>query len=177
MRHLFYFMLVFFGFMMRGEAATVSYEANNIDGKRWEYVYTVSNDALSGDIEEFSIYFSGSQYGNLAVERSPNSWDSVVNQPDTVFSSDGFYDSLALVSGIAPDTALEGFSVSFNFLGSGTPGSQAFEILDPGTFNPLDSGFTTSNVPLPSAFSMFVIGLSLLTSISVFSNRFRLVAA
>ncbi|MEQ1546886.1 hypothetical protein [Methyloglobulus sp.] len=178
MRHVFYFMLVFFGFMIRGEAATISYETNHIGGNRWEYSYTVSNGALSGNIEELSIYFAGSEYSNLAVGHTPSGWDVVVNQPDTVLPSDGFYDSLALVSGIAPKTALKGFSVSFNFLGSGIPGNQAFDILDPITFNPIDSGFTVSSVPLPSALSMFVVGLGLLTSISLFNNRwFRLVAA
>ena len=47
------------------------------------------------------------------------------------------------------DALQGGFAVQFTWLGAGTPGAQPFEIVDPDTFQTLESGSTTV-VPLPA---------------------------
>jgi hypothetical protein len=102
-------------------------------------------------------------YENLAPTSTPAGWDPVTIDPDPSLPDDGMYDALALVSGVAPNDTLSGFSVQFDFLRPGTPGSQLFDIVDPNTFSILESGMT-SPVPLPPVLWLFVSGLAFLGS-------------
>ena len=129
-------------------------------GNTWEYSYSVNNDTLASDIEEFSIYFDLGLYENLALATAPANWDPLALDPDLSIPDDGLYDALALVSGIAPGDMLSGFFVRFDYLGSGIPGSQFFEIVDPNTFAVLDSGNTMSaSVPEPETIWLMGVGL------------------
>lgn len=142
------------------QASRIQYEVTNVAGNTWEYTYTITNDSLLADIEEFAISFALGSYENLVVGSTLGGWDPLVIQPDPNLPDDGFYDVLALISGIAPGGTLGGFSVQFDYLGTGTPGSQPFRILDPNTFNVLDSGFTVSvAAPEPSVLGLFAVGL------------------
>ncbi|MFC1751186.1 PEP-CTERM sorting domain-containing protein [Pseudomonadota bacterium] len=144
-------------------ATTISYEATNISGNTWEYSYSVSNDTLTSDIEEFSIYFDLGLYENLTFTSTPVNWDPIAFDPDPFLPGDGLYDAFALASGIASGDMLSGFSVQFDFLGVGGPGSQWFEILDPFTFAVLDSGNTqlaSASVPEPE--TLWLIGMGLM---------------
>lgn len=69
--------------------------------------------------------------------------------------------SMALAGGIALDDALGGFSVTFDYLGAGTPGSQLFSIVDPNSFDELDSG-ARSSVPQPGTLQLMLAGLGAL---------------
>src|SRR5690606_36000186 len=101
---------------------------------------------------EFTIQFQLGSSANLLVAESPAGWDSLVVQPDAGLPDDGFFDALALGAGIVSGAGLGGFAVSFDYLGAGTPGPQAFDIVDPGTFATLASGTTTATaVPAPPA--------------------------
>lgn len=125
-----------------GHSTSISYDVQSLGSTTWEYTYTVANDTLGADIEEFTIWFDLALYGNLVATATPADWDPLVIQPDPGIPDDGFYDALALVAGIAPGDSLGGFSVSFDYLGSGTPGAQLFEVIDPATFDLLDEGTT-----------------------------------
>ena len=125
-----------------GHATSISYDVQSLGGAVWEYTYTVANDTLASDIEEFTIWFDLGLYENLVATATPADWDPLVIQPDPGIPDDGFYDALALVAGIAPGDSLGGFSVSFDYLGGGTPGAQLFEVIDPATFDLLDEGTT-----------------------------------
>ncbi len=153
--------------IVNAQASIVHYEINNISGNRWEYSYEISNDTLAVDIEEFSIYFDFTLYENLAIGSTPSNWDPLLLQPDPGLPDDGIYDALALSAGIAPGDSLGGFSVLFDYLGTGTPGNQAFDILDPFTFAVLDSGTTqqatSAAVPEPSFWMLLASGLIPLT--------------
>lgn len=149
-----------FAFAGSVSATAVSYDATNISGNTWEYTYTVSNDTLAIDIEEFTIFFDYTAYENLTLPTAPAGWDPLAIQPDTTLPDEGFYDALALVSGIAVGGSLGGFTVRFDYLLSGTPGSQAFDIIDPYTFATLDNGQTVlAAVPVPAAIWLFGSGL------------------
>jgi len=123
------------------QAVTVSYTVTPLSGSSWRYDYSIENDTLAGPIEEFTIYFPPNLYSNLTGGSVPG-WDILIIQPDAQIPDDGFYDGLTLGSGIAQGANASGFSVSFNYLGAGTPGAQAFEVVDPVTFAPLFSGST-----------------------------------
>ena len=112
-------------------AAVITFDASNVGGNTWQYDYVVANDSLGSDIEEFSIFFAPGSYENLSVFGTPVDWDSLVVEPDVEIPDDGWLDALALAGGIAPNSSLGGFSVRFDWLGQGAPGSQEFAIIDP----------------------------------------------
>lgn len=136
--------------------ASIVYEAVELGGGQWEYTYEVSNNSLPVAIEEFTIWFELGSFAQLAVttpDPPAGDWDELVVQPDPVLTDDGFYDALALSAGIAPGETVADFSVSFGWLGSGQPGAQLFEIIDPETFEPIYSGLTT---PEPTTLAMLI---------------------
>ncbi len=136
--------------------ASIVYEAVDLGGGHWEYTYEVSNHSLPVVIEEFTIWFELGSFAQLAVttqDPPAGGWDELVVQPDPVLTDDGFYDALALSAGIAPGETVADFAVSFEWLGAGEPGSQFFEIIDPGTFEPIHSGIT---VPEPATLAMLI---------------------
>ena len=143
-------------------ATTINYEITNILGNRWQYNYSVYNDSLTSDIEEFLIFFDHNAFDNLAVVDSPLNWDPLVVQPDSSLPDDGYFDILALSSGIAPGTSLSGFLIDFDYLYSGTPGSQYFEVRDSTSFDLLETGNTvlvSGNVPEPNTMFLAIIGI------------------
>ena len=136
------------------DLVTIAYETSDLGANRWQYTYTVENVALTEYVEEFTIWFQFGLFDSLAMETPDppaSEWDELVIQPDPVLTDDGFYDALTLTDGIGIGESVEGFAVSFDWLGSGEPGSQPFEIIDPVTFETLYEGNT---VPEPMTFLM-----------------------
>lgn len=151
---------------LQSAAATITYDVTSITGNTWEYNYTVNNNTLGFNIEEFTVYFDFGVYENLSLITAPATWDPLLVEPDNFFSNDGSYDALALNAGIAPGYSLGIFSVRFDYLGAGTPGSQYFEIVNSSTFDVLDSG-RTSPVPIPAAVWLFGSGLLGLIGVAI----------
>lgn len=135
-------------------AAFISYTSSINENNRWTYQYSIAATSSDSPIEEFSIFFSPSLYANLAVESYPTGWDMLVIQPDSTLPADGFMDALTLMDGILPGQELNGFAVSFDYLGTGVPNSQRFDIIDPITFATISSGLTipqdVTTVPEPT---------------------------
>ncbi|MES2319451.1 MAG: PEP-CTERM sorting domain-containing protein [Pseudomonadota bacterium] len=151
---------------MMQSTPTIQYSSTHLVGNQWSYAYTVVNPAGAQAISELSIYFAAGLYSNLAVDGTPAGWDRLVIQPDTGLPADGFYDVLALGSGLPAGSSLSGFSLRFDFAGSGTPGAQAFQVIDPASFAVLASGMTTpfdvpppNGVPEPSSLALAGLGL------------------
>lgn len=148
-------------------ATTIQYTSQNLGGNHWAYNYTIINDTISQDINEFSIIFTAGLYQNIALNpSSPTDWDTLVVQPDIIFGSpdDGFIDSLALASGLAPGSTLSGLMVSFDWFGTDAPAMQDFLILNSLDYSIIDSGTTTpaptaSPVPEPATFLLLGTGL------------------
>jgi hypothetical protein len=125
---------------------------------RWQYTYDVYNLHLPEKVKEFTIWFGVGSYDNLAIETQippAGSWDEVVWQPEPFLGDDGGYDALAEILSIDVGQNISGFTVSFDWLGTGTPGSQFYEIIDPIDFHTIDSGFT---VPEPATLLLFGFG-------------------
>lgn len=150
-------------------ATTITYEATNISGSQWECTYSVTNDTLGADIEEFTIYFDLGLYDNLVATDTPYDWDPLVINPDPNIPDDGYYDALAWSVGIAPGETLSGFTVMFDYLGPDAPGSQYFEVVDAWTWEVLDSGDTVHAAaePVPEPATFFLIGTGLLGIIGI----------
>ena len=99
----------------------------------------------------------------MADSAGPSGWDLLLIQPDTGIPAAGYFDGLALADGIALDDALGGFSVTFDYLGAGTPGSQLFSIVNPNSFDELDSGTTKRfSVPQPGTLPLMLAGMGAL---------------
>ncbi len=160
-RILFFCIIMVFGLISMAHSTTINYGVNDLGGGKWEYDYTVLNDTLGSPIDEFTIYFDYGLYDNLSVTTPVADWDELTVNPVLILGSPetGFYDALAFVAGIAPGSSMSGFSVAFDWLGSGTPGSQFFEFVDPATFGVLDSGLTTvTSSPVPEPGTMMLLG-------------------
>ena len=142
---------------MSARATTVTYDLNFVSGTTWQYEFSVSNNTLSGDIEELTIYFDLSAFTNLLAVAAPADWDPIVVQPDTNLPQDGFFDWAALAGGVVPGQSLGLFRVKVDFSGGGAPAGPLFEVVDPTTFRTLDRGFAASNantVPEPGTWAL-----------------------
>lgn len=143
----------------------ISYETEDLGTGRWQYTYEVTNlnlvvDSIPSAIEEFTIWFDDNLYDNLVVTTSDptlSDWDQIVWQPDPVLGDPGAYDALTVGAnaGIGAGESVYGFSVSFDWLWIGSPGSQYYEIVDPDTFATIDSGYT---VPEPGTVVLLGLG-------------------
>ncbi len=151
--------------------AGICYNVTDLGGGRWQYDWTVTNSADLGvdPLEGFTIYFDYDNYNNLVVEGDLADWDELVFQRDSFFDTnnilnklDGIYDAMALGSGLNVGQSQSGFSCSFDWLGTGTPGSQYYEIYDPDDFSVLADGYTqpctTNVIPAPAALILALIG-------------------
>ncbi|WP_230538207.1 hypothetical protein [Janthinobacterium sp. FW305-129] len=141
-------------------ATSIGYTATSLGGTQWRYDYTVSNTTLAVPIAEFTLFFSEGTYANLQNVSMAPGWDVLLVQPDPAIPAGGYFDALALLGGIAPGATATGFSVTFDYLGAGSPGAQPFSILDPVSFTELDAGFTqAAAVPLPATPWLLLAGV------------------
>lgn len=143
------------------QGALVEYGATQLSGSLWRFEYVVNNLALSGSIAEITAYFDAAFYSNLTVVGSPLEWDSIVVAADSAIPTYGFFDALALGNGILSAQSQAGFSVQFDFLGTGGPTSQPFELRD-SSFRLLAQGNTVAvtAVPEPNVCALLISGLA-----------------
>jgi len=139
-------------------AATIYYEAEPLPSiglnERWRYTYTLENTDFDPG-EGFTIVFSAVDYVALAEPSAPDpDWNAIVLQPDLLLPDHGYFDAQAQVA--APSNA-GSFSVVFDWLGTGTPGPQPYELYDT-SFDSVEQGVTTI-IPDPSTALLMVVGL------------------
>jgi hypothetical protein len=135
----------------------ICYQTSDLGLGRWQYTYDVTNISLTETIEEFTIWFDFGLYDNLAIETPDppaSNWSEIVIQPEPVLKDDGYFDVLALDAGIGVGQTVSGFTVSFDWFGAGDPGPQFYEIIDPATYQTIDSGYT-----IPEPATIFLIGI------------------
>ena len=123
-------------------AISINYQTSNLADTTagedlWQYTYTVSDHTFSADTG-FTIYFDYALYGAIdPFPTSPNAdWDVLTWDPDPGIPDDGAFDAYALFDNAS---LADPFTVSFVWLGAGTPGSQSFEVYDGLTWGILDS--------------------------------------
>ena len=127
----------------------------------WRYDYTVTGSFQQAWF--FDVLFDASLYRTLKDPSAPNlDWDAIILQqpnPGELPPFDrGIFDAFALIN----NPSLSGsFSVSFIYLGPGTPGSQMFEVFDAGA-NSVETGLTSplaGEVPEPATAALVGFGL------------------
>jgi len=137
----------------------IRYNLTALGGSQFEYEYTVTNDSLIIPIEEFTIWFDVHLYDNLVItteEPLASQWDEIILKK-TGFELPMGYDAKSLTGGIQPLQVVSGFSVKFDWFGTGIPGSQYYEIVNPSTFVTIDSGYTVL-VPEPATLLLLGFG-------------------
>jgi hypothetical protein len=136
----------------------IYYQTSDLGSGRWQYNYEVSNISLTAPIEEFTIWFDFGLYKNLAI-KTPDppagNWSEIVLQPEPVLQDDGYYDALSLDVGVGMGQTVTGFAVRFDWRGAGQPGPQFYEIINPITFETIDSGYT---IPEPATILLLGLG-------------------
>ena len=150
------FVCLFAGSGLGTPDTEIWYETTDLGSGRWEYTYDVYNINLMEGIEEFTIWFKYGDYYDLVVTtpETPAGWNQIVVQPEPVLEDDGAYDAVTLTVGIGIDESVSDFSVSFDWLGVGEPGSQYYEIIDPLDFSTIEDGYT-----IPEPWTLFLLGI------------------
>jgi hypothetical protein len=143
-------------------ATTLNYEVVPLGGQNWRYEITVSNDTLGVPIDEFTIFFPFGSIAALADAGQPAGFDPLVFPPDPGLLLDGAVDYLATGPGIAPGASLGTFDVEVAFTGTGKPGTFSFDIVDPVTFETLDSGRGVAAGAIPEPGTLALVSLTLL---------------
>lgn len=157
----------------------------------WRYDYTFSNDTAF-DIEQFTIYFEFDLFAfnliqspvfpnELEVDPSDftgaTDWDVFVAPPVDILGvqEDGFYDAFAFGDLLLPNEQITGFSVTFNYLGQGTPDSQFFEYFgyDSNGNEVFGDSFTQRLVTIPPPVPVPEPGTLLLLAFGLLISRIR----
>ena len=120
----------------------------------YHYVYTLVGDPLLL-YQEIDIRFEAGLYGLLSNGVAPTGFDLLLFQPNQPLGADGRFSALALVDNLSLGGV---FGVDAVFLGTGTPGPQAFFV------NQLDAqgGIVTldlGSVPEPGTWWLGISGL------------------
>jgi hypothetical protein len=126
-------------------ASTLSASVVPLGGQQYRFVYTLRNDGSLGAaaIRSFDIAFPTAKIS--AFSAVPGFGASAL----PVLGDDLFVVD-ATGTGLVPNASLT-FSVDFRWNGSGSPGTQAYDIYDSSNFSVLETGVTTfvPMVPLP----------------------------
>jgi hypothetical protein len=162
-------------------ADQVQYQVSNVSGNEWQYSYYISNPPLNSllNLQAFTVFFDPSLTTNLqdtSGESTPN-WGIFSIPYDPVLGSDGFYTAQALTDNPLTDP----FTITFDYLGSGTPGSQFFSIdqfdANGNLTSNLGIGDTTllpsAETPEPGTLVLYLSGLVGLLGISNVRKRIR----
>ena len=152
-----------FALCLPASATLVDYDVRLLTGNRYEYSYRVTNDTLGVPISEFTVYFPFDLFANLGPGSAPTDWEVFVDDPEIILVPvDGLYDALTRSVPIAQGASLGGFTVEFDWLGTGLPGSQSFEIAVPDPFEVLETGTTSRavNIPEPGGLGLLAMGLA-----------------
>ena len=157
-------------------ATSVKYTVASLGGNAWRYDYTLTNIDLTRPFDELTVFFDPSVYELLSAPLAPAEWDPIVVQPDTGIPSDGFYDVLKLSGPVTDISSISGFSVSFRYLSTGSPGAQPFTLLDSSGFITIQTGRTEVPgavvvVPEPPTALLLLLGVSLIFATMTWLRR------
>jgi len=144
------------------DSAQIQYQVSNVSGDECSYTYTPNSTPFAAN-EAFTVFFTQGLSSNLQdPPPSPDGWFVFSTQPDATVLTDGLYTALALIDG----ASLTGpFTITFDYSGPGTPGSQDFSIdqfdTNGNLLNNVATGVTTpfaAQVPEPATGLLLLVG-------------------
>ena len=151
------------------KAVTVKYTATDLTDvvvgqDRWSIDYLVSGSFVG--FGGLNVVYSYAEFANLVATTSPDPlvWTVNVTDPDPGLFADG----LVSLSPSADITVIDLlFSVEFTWLGTGSPGSQAFEVFDDlfavvGNGQTAQAGVTDPNNSVPEPGTLLMVASALL---------------
>jgi len=144
------------------QAATIGFTVSPLGGTSFRYTYDFTGLSLQAN-QEVDLRFSPALYSTLTNGIAGADFSLAVFQPNVPPSAFGDYLALAVINN---PSLIGPFRVDVTFLGTGTPGSQAFFINQydsTGNFvGVIDSGTTTppgGNTPEPANWLLGAAGL------------------
>ncbi|KFB74198.1 MAG: hypothetical protein AW09_000519 [Candidatus Accumulibacter phosphatis] len=161
-------LLAWTGLLLGGpvQAVTLEYAASDLldlaGQDRWSYQYQLSG--RFGAFASVNLLYPADRYADLAFSAPPDPavWSSLITAPDPRFPADGL---LGLTALVATRPLKLPFTLEFTWLGTGSPGTQDFEILDDG-FNVIERGSSTPlaapGLPEPGSLLLVAGALALL---------------
>ena len=142
-------------------ATEITTQLTHLSGQHWQLDLGVVNDGLPA-LGEFSVYFADTYFANLGAT-APASWDAAIALPDPGLHEPGYVDFLADIAPLAAGQSLGGFSITFDYFGTGLPGSFAYDVFADDGFSVIDSGMTVAGsvaaVPEPATTALMLAGL------------------
>jgi hypothetical protein len=141
------------------QAATINYSLNALGGNRYSYDYILTSSPMM-EIEAFTIYFPFDEYANLAPGNLPPGWLAFLMQPDPAAYMSGYFSAESMNGPIPAGVPTGGFSIEFDWLGTGLPGPQGYEVSDSIPWGNVWIGGTVQ-VPEPGtlALSLLLLGV------------------
>jgi hypothetical protein len=144
------------------QAIAIQFDTKNVTGDVWQYDYFITGFSFD-DSQALLIDFDSYLYADLQDTPPPPNADwSTQTFPTSVPTPGvvgdlvpGSFVAVPLVNGAS---LADPFTVTFTWLGTGTPGSQAFTVYD-ADFVPIVTG-QTSPVPEPATLGLMAIGIA-----------------
>lgn len=115
---------------LSNNGSKLSINFKQISGQRWEADYVIANESSSTPIKGLRVTFPANSYDNIAIITTPSTWDAISANPDTVIGANGIYEIFTITSEIIDGDPLKGIRLEFDWLKSGSPSSQSFEIIN-----------------------------------------------
>ena len=157
-------------------ATIITYDLTNVSGSTWVYQYTISNNNTGGGpISAFDVVFASNLFANLELVSLPYGWiGGTANPEPPPIDEDGFLIGWTLPFlgfGVDLGETLSGFSVRFDFLGTGIPGAQLFEILNPFSLRVIEIGQTVQRTAIAEPSVLALLLAALLAACAVAARR------
>jgi hypothetical protein len=150
------------------QAIAIQFDSTNVTGDVWKYTYSVT-DFIFGSDQVLFIDFDSKLYSDLQDPApAPNAdWSTLTfgtNTPTPGIDGDLPPGSFIALPRVDKPSLADPFTVTFTWLGTGTPGSQHFDVFRvDGDFNVLEVSASgqTSPVPEPGTLGLMAIGIAL----------------
>jgi hypothetical protein len=153
-------LFLLFSLASAAQATTISYSLNALGGNRYSYDYILTATAAE-PLEAFNIYFPFHEYANLAPGNLPVGWLAMLTQPDPALYVDGIFSAESINGQIPTGVPTAGFSIEFDWIGSGLPGRQGYNFTDARTGGNVWIGGTVQ-VPEPGTLGLSLLMLGLI---------------